>query len=86
MFASRPILLIKKLARPLGTWAGFSGLYALTGATCPCCGQLACPNGLAAVGLAGGLAAAGLHFWRLWEHRRRTILVRRNDSGTMKEG
>ena len=60
----RPALLIKKLARPTGAWLGFSGLYALTGGACPCCGQAVCPVGLAGAGLVGGLLAAGLHLWR----------------------
>lgn len=69
MFVSRPIpmipiSLIKKLARPLGTWAGFSGLYAMMDGACPCCGQPSCPVGLLGAGFVGGLLAAGLHFWR----------------------
>ncbi len=64
MSVSRPLLRIKKLARPLGAWVGFSGLYALTGGPCPCCGQAGCPVGLLGAGLAGGFLAAGLHLWR----------------------
>lgn len=61
MSASRSLLWIKKLARPLGAWLGFSGLYALTGGACPCCGQAVCPVG---AGLVGGLLSAGLHLWQ----------------------
>ena len=67
MLTSRPVLLIKKQLikkqlikkhfRPLGTWAGFAGLCALTGGVCPCCGQPACPNGLLGAGLVGTIFA-----------------------------
>lgn len=65
MLASHPILLLKKLIRFVGTWLGFTGLYGLTGGTCPCCGQPTCPVGLAGAGFVGGILAMILHLWRL---------------------
>ncbi len=60
----RLVLLIKKLARPVGAWLGFSGLYALTAGTCPFCGQTSCPGGAVTAGIAGALLAAGLSLWK----------------------
>ena len=57
-------LLIRKLARPVGAWVGFSGLYALTAGTCPFCGQTSCPGGALTAGIAGGILAAGLSLWK----------------------
>jgi len=53
-----------KLLRLFGAWLGFSGLYLLTGGSCPCCGRPDCPVGMAGAGVVGGLVTAGLHLWR----------------------
>lgn len=52
--------LLQRLARPLGAWLAFTGLAGLAGGACPCCGQAACPAGLAGAGLAGLLLTACL--------------------------
>ena len=54
----------RRLLRPFGAWLGFTGLYALTGGACPCCGLPSCPVGLVGAGFIGGLLTAGLHLWQ----------------------
>lgn len=56
--------IVPKLFRPFGTWLGFTGLYALAGGACPCCGLPSCPVGLAGAGIIGGLLTTGLHLWQ----------------------
>ncbi len=57
-------LSIQKLSRPAGTWLGFSGLYALMGGTCPCCGQAVCPTNLVGIGVVGLVMTAALRLFR----------------------
>ncbi len=62
--AARLLKCFGSLRRPLGAWLGFTGLYALAGGTCPCCGLPSCPVGLVGAGVVGGLLTTGLHLWR----------------------
>lgn len=45
------------LLRFFGLWAGMSGLYALSGTPCPCCGGPACPVGLSGAAILGALGS-----------------------------
>lgn len=54
----------RRLLRPFGAWLGFTGLYALAGGACPCCGLPSCPVGLVGAGIVGALMTTGLHLWR----------------------
>lgn len=63
-------LSIQKLSRPVGTWLGFSGLYALMGGACPCCGQPACATNFVGVGLVGLAMTAALRLFRRFSRRK----------------
>lgn len=54
-----------RILRLGGSWAGFTGLYAVTGGgACPFCGQPTCPTGFLSAGIVGGVLAVGLQAWR----------------------
>ena len=65
-----PKLSLHKLSRPIGTWLGFSGLYALMGGACPCCGQAVCPTNVVGVGVVGLLMTAALRLFRRFSRRK----------------
>ena len=63
-------LSLQKLSRPVGTWLGFSGLYALMGGACPCCGQAVCPTNVLGVGVVGLVMTAALRLFRRFSRRK----------------
>ena len=65
-----PKLSLHQLSRPVGTWLGFSGLYALMGGACPCCGQAVCPTNVVGVGVVGLLMTAALRLFRRFTRRK----------------
>ncbi len=65
-----PKLSIQQPSRPVGAWLGFSGLYALMGGACPCCGQPACPTNFVGVGLVGLAMTAALRLFRRFAQRK----------------
>ena len=45
------------LLRFLGFWVGITGLYAMSGAPCPCCGKPTCPVGWSGAAILGALGS-----------------------------
>ena len=64
-------LLTSRIGRFLGYWVGMTGMIAST-STCPCCGQAACPVGVASASAMGAVAAFLLTAARRLFHRHHT--------------